>query len=150
MNEVTFLNPAMTETERANADHVLAYFREWEGKFDPEAAFAAYFSDDARLRYEAGIQTPVPTDMSRWIVGPAEIAATNKAYVDMGFTAQAEIRTVFASGPLVIVERIDHCTVPGGADRAVRMIGVFMVINGTIVEWTDFYSNRNADGVGVD
>jgi limonene-1,2-epoxide hydrolase len=149
-NDRVYLNAAMTEAERANADVVLSYFRQWEGDFDPEAAFAEYFAPDARLRYESSAQSPVQTDMSVWQVGPTEIIATNKVYVDMGFAAKAEIRTVLATGPLVVVDRTDFCSMPGIPDRAVRLIGVFMVINGKIVEWTDYYGNRTASGEGTD
>ncbi|MEO6718163.1 MAG: limonene-1,2-epoxide hydrolase family protein [Novosphingobium sp.] len=149
-SDVVYLNASMTETERANAEFVLDYFRQWEGEFDPEAAFAKYFSPNARLRYEAGVQSPVQTDMNSWQIGPGEIIASNKLYVDMGYTAKAVIQSVLARGPLVVVERIDMCKIPGAPDRAVWMIGVFMLVNGKIVEWTDYYGKRTATGQGTD
>ena len=145
-----YLKPHMTDVERANAELVLGYFKQWEGDFDPADAFQSTFAADARLRYESGAQSPVQWDMASWHIGGEKIIATNRQYVDMGFAANAQIHEVYACGPLVVVHRTDHCTMPGTPDRAVQLIGVFMVINGEIVEWTDYYANRTADGQGTD
>jgi len=144
-----FSKTGMSETETANAELVLSYFKLWERDFDP-AAYAAYFTPDARLRYESGIQSPVQWDMTQWHVGPDEIVAASKLYADMGMKAVAHIHDVYACGPMVVVNRTDFCTIPGMPDRSVRMIGVFMVINGKIVEWSDYYGNRTPDGRGTD
>jgi len=140
----------MTDVEKANAELVLSYFKQWEGDFDPAQAYASHFAPDARLRYESGVQSPVQWDMSQWHIGAGEIVAASQIYVDMGMKTLSHIHEVFACGPMVVVHRTDECFMPGEPDRAVRMIGVFMVINGRIVEWSDYYGNRKPEGAGTD
>lgn len=145
-----FLRSDMNEVEKANADLVLSYFKLWEGDFNPAEAFGAYFAPDARLRYESGIQSPVQWDMNKWHIGADDVVALNQMYVDMGWSAVANIHDVFACGPMVVVHRTDITRIPDMPNRTCRLIGVFMVINGRIVEWSDYYGNRTPSGVGTD
>jgi len=81
-NQPIFVRSDMNEAEKANTELVLGYFKRWENDFDPAEAYDAHFAPDARIRFEAGVQSPVQWDMSKWQIGADEVAAASKTYVE--------------------------------------------------------------------
>lgn len=49
-----------------------------------------------------------------------------------------EVVETFAKGPIVMNERNDWLDQPGAPRRLIRVVGVFMVKDGKIAEWTDY------------
>lgn len=137
-----FLSSGMNGAEQANAGLVLNFFESLD--------YGPFFAAEARLRWESGIQSPVQWDMRHWQNGLDEIGASAKIYSDMGVAVRTDVHGVHARGPLVFVDGTDHMTLSGEPLRSTRMIGVFMVINGRIVEWSDYCFNRMPGGEGTD
>lgn len=120
--------PSAAET--ANIKLVKDFCATWSAKgFDPGAVMPVYFAPDAHVRV---------LDSLPFVVGPAAIAAAFKPYLQKGERFQVQFLSVFAKGPLVVTNRIDTQVAPGQADKAMEVVGVFLVRDGKIREWTDY------------
>jgi limonene-1,2-epoxide hydrolase len=60
-----------------------------------------------------------------------------KSYVERSSTIEFRILDTWARGPMVINERIDSFTRPD-ASPAYHLVGVFLIKDGKIAEWTDY------------
>ena len=119
-----------TAAEAANVKVVKDLCATWSAKdFDPDAVAKAYFAPDASVRV---------LDSMPFAVGPAAIAAAFRPFVQHGERFKVQFLDVFARGPLVVTHRIDTQVAPGQADKAMEVVGVFLVRDGRIKEWTDY------------
>lgn len=50
-----------------------------------------------------------------------------------------EMKNIAADGDVVLTERLDYVSVPGGTPVGVPVMGTFVVRNGKIVRWTDYF-----------
>lgn len=119
-----------TVAETANVKVVKDFCATWSAKdFDPDAAAQAYFAPDAHVRV---------LDTMPFVVGPAAIGAAFKPFLQHGERFKVRYLDVFARGPVVVAHRIDTQVAPGQADKSMEMVGVFLVRDGRIKEWTDY------------
>jgi limonene-1,2-epoxide hydrolase len=122
-----------TAAEAANVKVVKDFCATWGAKdFDPDASARAYFTPDASVRV---------LDTMPFVVGPAAIGAAFKPFLQHGERFKVQFLDVYAKGPLVVTHRIDTQVAPGQADKAMEMVGVFLVRDGRIKEWTDYLVN---------
>jgi limonene-1,2-epoxide hydrolase len=116
--------------EAANIKVVKGFVATWSTKaFDPDAVTPVYFAPDAHVRV---------LDSLPFVVGPAAIAGAFKPYLQKGERFNVQFLQVFARGPLVVTHRIDTQVAPGQADKPMEVVGVFLVRDGKIREWTDY------------
>lgn len=116
--------------EAANLRRVQDFCRTWSAPdFDPDKVMAAYLAPQAAVRV---------IDSQPFVVGPAAVAAAFKPFLTHGERFAVKFLSVFARGPLVVTQRIDTQITPGQPDKAMEVVGVFLLRGGQIQEWTDY------------
>jgi limonene-1,2-epoxide hydrolase len=119
-----------SSAEEANLKLVQDFCATWGGPdFDPDKVIPRYFADDAKMRI---------ADSAPLAIGPAAGAAAFKPFFSQGQRIRIRYLEVFTRGPLVMTSRIDTEITPGKPDKDWPMVGVFVVKDGKIHEWTDF------------
>lgn len=127
----------LNEVETLNVEVVRAFMAA-AGKLDPDERYGRYCAPQSRIRWESAADSPVQWDPSKTIVGPEAAAAGSKKYVQAGLIYEPIIHEIYASGPVVVTRRTDVRKIPGQADYCASAVGVFVVKNGKIEEWTDY------------
>jgi limonene-1,2-epoxide hydrolase len=112
-------------TEAANVKVVKAFIASWN---DPDKA-VTYLSDKASVRM---------VEDQPAVVGPQAVDAAFKGFMSHGEKLSVKILSTSAKGPVVMDSRVDTMTTPGKPDQAFPVIGVFVVKDGKITEWTDY------------
>ena len=148
MSQPVFLRQ-MNQQERANADLILKHFDRWADDYDPEQSYRATFHETARCRAESNKLSPLQWDMANWRLGMDQMIAASKQYLASGMKVATTIHELNSCGPMVTVYRTDYCTQPGKPDRVIKAVGVFMVINGKVAEWSDWFADRDENGDGA-
>jgi limonene-1,2-epoxide hydrolase len=110
---------------KANVKVVEEFIKAWN---DPDKS-VTYLADNASVRMEE--DKPA-------ITGPANVAAAFKGFMSHGEKLDVKILSTFAEGPVVTNKRIDTLTTPGKPPQAFKVVGVFVVKKGKIVEWADY------------
>ena len=123
----------MDERERANDDLVMRFVKEWDAPYLNGTAMAAYFTDDA-------VYHNVPLDP---IEGGANIAALlggggappeQRGSRNLGWVVHHQA----VNGDVVINERTDSFEVEGKR-WDVPVCGVFVIREGKIARWSDYF-----------
>jgi limonene-1,2-epoxide hydrolase len=115
----------MGDKAKANAQVVKDFIAAWN---TPDKA-VTFLADNASVRMEED-KPPV--------VGPAAVAAAFKGFMTNGVSIAVKIHSTMAEGPVVTNIRTDTLKTPGKPDQAFKVVGVFVVKGGKIVEWTDY------------
>jgi limonene-1,2-epoxide hydrolase len=110
---------------KANVKVVDEFIKAWN---DPDKA-VTYLADNASVRM---------VEDQPAVVGPASVAAAFKGFMGHGETLSVKILSTFAEGPVVTNKRIDTLTTPGKPPQAFKVVGVFIVKKGKIVDWADY------------
>lgn len=116
---------APSPVEAANVAVVDAFIAAWD---DPDRA-VEYLASDASIRM---IEDQPP------IVGKTAIAEAFKGFMTPGVTLTVETLQTTVHGPIVMNKRIDTMKTEGQPDQVFPVVGVFLVKNGKITEWTDY------------
>ena len=116
---------APSPAESSNVAVVDAFIAAWD---DPDRA-VDYLASDASVRM---IEDQPP------IVGRTAIAEAFKGFMSPGVTLTVETLETTVHGPVVMNKRIDTLKTEGQADQVFPVIGVFLVKDGKITEWTDY------------
>lgn len=116
---------APSPAEAANVAVVDAFIAAWD---DPDRA-VEYLASDASIRM---IEDQPP------IVGKTAIAEAFKGFMTPGVTLTVETLQTTVHGPIVMNKRIDTMKTEGQPDQVFPVVGVFLVKNGKITEWTDY------------
>jgi limonene-1,2-epoxide hydrolase len=117
----------MTDTKEASEKLVRDFLDSWEGR-DLEKICGA-FADDAVYH-----NTPVtPID------GIDGIRAIFRAFLDAFSYAKLDVVTLAAEPGLVLAERVDYFTMNDGRKVELPVTGVFVVRNGEITRFTDYF-----------
>jgi|JI10StandDraft_1071094.scaffolds.fasta_scaffold345925_2 limonene-1,2-epoxide hydrolase len=116
---------APSSAEQANVKVVDDFIAAWD---DPDRA-VGYLAPQAAIRM---IEDQPP------IVGPAAIAEAFKGFMTPGVTLTVETLETTVHGPIVMNKRIDTLKTEGKPDQVFPVVGVFLVKNGKILEWTDY------------
>ena len=117
----------MTDTKEASEKLVRDFLGSWEGR-DLDTICGA-FADDAVYH-----NTPVAP-----IEGIDGIRAIFRAFLDAFAYAKLDIVTLAAEPGLVLAERIDYFTMTDGRKVELPVNGVFVVKNGQITRFTDYF-----------
>jgi limonene-1,2-epoxide hydrolase len=116
---------ARSDTEKTDVKVVKDFIAAWS---DPDKA-VTFLADNASVRMEED-KPPV--------VGPAAVAAAFKSFMTPGTTLSVKVNQTFAKGPVVVNSRVDTLKTAGKPDQSFPVVGVFVVKNGKIAEWTDY------------
>jgi limonene-1,2-epoxide hydrolase len=117
----------MTDTKQASEKLVRDFLGSWEGG-DLET-ICGPFAEDAIYH-----NTPVAP-----IEGIAGIRAIFQAFLDAFAEAKLDIVTLAAEPGLVLAERVDYFTMHDGTKVVLPVTGVFVVRNGEIARFTDYF-----------
>jgi limonene-1,2-epoxide hydrolase len=111
--------------EKANIEVVNGFMAAWS---DPDQA-VTFLAPDAAVRM---------IEDQPAVVGRAAIAAAFKGFLTPDVTLKIETLDTKAHGPVVLNKRIDTLETTGEPDQVFPVVGVFVVKNGKITEWTDY------------
>ena len=129
MTGVAFAIPGMAAERTAAEEANLALVSDFCAAFATRdmTKIASYLAPDCSYRITA---TAVPA------VGAAAVQRI-KSYVERSSTIEFRILDSWARGPMVINERIDSFT-RADARPSYHLVGVFLIKDGKIAEWTDY------------
>jgi len=113
-----------TATEEANVKLVTDFC----GSFATPDKLKDFLAADCSVRFDEK-QAPM--------IGPAALADAWKKGVGEG-KVSAKIFSTDAKGPIVMNVRVDTMTTSGKPDQVFKVVGVFLVRDGKIKEWTDY------------
>jgi limonene-1,2-epoxide hydrolase len=114
-----------SESAKANVKVVEEFIKAWN---DPDKS-VTFLADNASVRM---------VEDQPAVVGPANVAAAFKGFMGHGEKLDVKILNTYAEGPVVTNKRIDTLTTPGKPPQAFKVVGVFVVKKGKIVEWADY------------
>ncbi len=120
--------PLAAEESSPEQDHIQIvndFMAAWS---DPDKA-VTYLAPNASVRMVED-QPPV--------VGREAIAAAFKSFMTPGVTLEVDTIETLATGPVVVNRRIDTMKTEGKPDQVFPVVGVFVVKDGKITEWTDY------------
>ena len=121
---------AMSAAETANVKLVGDFCKSWGAKgFDADKATATFLAPDCMVRM---VENQPAAN------GPPAVAAIFKSFMPNGERIGVKISQTFAKGPVVVNQRVDTLTSPGKPDQAFPVVGVFIVKDGKIKEWSDY------------
>ena len=114
-----------TKTERANAKVVNDFIAAWD---NPDKA-VTFLAPEASVRMEE--DKPA-------LVGPKAVGDAFKGFMTPGVKLHVKTLRTTVHGPVVMNKRVDTLKTKGKPDQAFPVVGVFIVKNGKITEWTDY------------
>lgn len=121
----------MTDTEHAkNIALVQTLCAIWETPDYTPEAMLPFFTEDCAVRFMHTLP---------FARGPAAVVEQARSLMPLG-TERMKVRhlsTHFA-GQVVMAHRIDTLVIPGKPDSDWEMMGVFLLDNGKVKEWTDY------------
>lgn len=131
-----------TEEERRNV-RVVRAFAEAMGKMPAEERYRTFIAPNGIARAEADPNTEVQLDRIQYHFGVDAMVAMAKRYADSKVLYETEVHEVYASGPMVVVKRTDARIDDVDPGKAYDALGVFILREGMIVEWNDYYGDSN-------
>ena len=99
---------------------------------------AAWSDPDEAVTYLAPNASVRMVEDQPAVVGREAIAAAFKSFMTPGVTLEVDTLESTATGPVVINKRIDTMRAEGKPDQVFPVVGVFVVKDGKITEWTDY------------
>lgn len=121
----------MTDTEEAKSIALVqALCAIWEAPDYTPESMIPFFSDDCAVRFMHTLP---------FAYGTAEVVKQARSLMPLG-TERMKVRhlSTWFAGPVVMAHRIDTLMIPGEADSDWEMMGVFLIEDGKVKEWTDY------------
>ncbi len=112
-------------TEKANVKVVDAFIAAWS---DPDKA-VTFLAPEASVRM---------VEDQPAVVGQKAIGDAFKGFLTPGVTLKVKTLRTTVHGPVVMNKRVDTMKTEGKPDQVFPVVGVFVVKNGKITEWTDY------------
>jgi limonene-1,2-epoxide hydrolase len=112
-------------SEKANILVVDEFMASWD---DPDKA-VTFLAPNASVRM---------IEDQPAVVGPMAVAAVFKSFMTPGMELTIDTLSTTVHGPVVLNKRIDTMKTPDKPDQVFPVVGVFVVKNGKIEEWTDY------------
>jgi limonene-1,2-epoxide hydrolase len=122
----------MTAEERANTKLVTEFMDAWRAPDMTVEKLMAYFTDDCVVRDE---RAPA-------FVGREATAKAFDVYIGKGLRFDIKTLETYAKGSVVVNSRMDALIKDGKTGSFSPVVGVFVVKNGKIKEWSDFFSPK--------
>jgi limonene-1,2-epoxide hydrolase len=124
----------MSDAEKANLKLIMDMVEAFDSgaaSVPPVAdALRAFFADDCAFRFR-------PTDLTATRSFGA-VEETMKRVTANGEKVHQELLERFAKGPVVVIEKLNHFVTPEKT-RTSHVVAVFLVKDGKIVEWTEYF-----------
>ena len=119
-----------TATEAANIQLVKSFCKSWgDGELDAEKLVNGFMSDDCIVRF--GDTVPPAS-------GRAAVIGLFKTFLDNGQKYNLKIQDIFARGAVVVTSRIDSTIKDERTTHPTAVVGVFVVRDNKIKEWSDY------------
>jgi len=123
---------AASATDSANAGLVTDFIAGWMASdFDVAEQYPRFLHPDAQVRMSE--EHPMLASCQ------AVVEAMQGFIAAGGWVKSAITEEVFARGPLVVTIRTDVVTIPDQGDMTFRIAATFIVKDGRIVEWSEFF-----------
>jgi len=127
----------MSDEEKANVKLITDMVEAFDSAaalVPPSAnALRTFFTDDCAFRFR-------PTDLiATRSFGAVE--ETMKRVTANGEKVHQQLLERFAKGPVVVIEKLNHFVTPEKT-RTSHVIAVFLMKDGKIVEWTEYFISR--------
>ncbi len=102
----------------------------WEAPDYTAEAMISFFTEDCAVR----LMHTLP-----FAHGPAAVVEQARLLMPLG-TERMKVRHLAThfTGPMVVAHRIDTLIIPGKPDSDWEMLGVFLIEDGKVKEWTDY------------
>jgi limonene-1,2-epoxide hydrolase len=127
----------MSDEEKANVKLITDMVEAFDSAaalVPPSAnALRTFFTDDCAFRFR-------PTDLTATRSFGA-VEETMKRVTANGEKVHQQLLERFAKGPVVVIEKLNHFVTPEKT-RTSHVIAVFLVKDGKIVEWTEYFISR--------
>ena len=124
----------MSDLEKANLKLIMDMVKAFDSGaalVPPSAdAVRTFFAEDCAFRFR-------PTDLTATRSFGA-VEETMKRVTANGEKVHQELLERFAKGPVVVVEKLNHFVTPEKT-RTSHVVAVFLVKDGKIVEWTEYF-----------
>ncbi len=121
-------NPVMAKgnaTEKANVQVVDDFIAAWS---DPDKA-VTFLAPEASVRM---------VEDQPAVVGQKAVGDAFKSFMTPGVKLTVKTLRTTVHGPVVMNKRVDTVKTAGKPDQVFPVVGVFIVKNGKITEWTDY------------
>lgn len=128
-----------SEQEKQNVEVVRGFVTSM-GKLPAEERYRRHFAPDALARWESKPHNEVQWGRTQFIEGVEALVAGSKRYEDAKVNYVTELHDLYAAGSLVVAKRTDIRLMDDGSRRPVPAVGVFIVRNGKIAEWQDYFA----------
>ncbi|HEX4504828.1 MAG TPA: limonene-1,2-epoxide hydrolase family protein [Alphaproteobacteria bacterium] len=116
--------------EKANIQLVKDFCKAWgDDPPDPDDMAAKYLADDCVVRFGDTIDP---------VTGHDAAIALFQTFLSSGERYDLKILETFARGPVVVNSRIDSTIKGTRTTHPTSVVGVFIVRNGKIKEWSDY------------
>lgn len=120
-----------TAKDKANIALVDRFCQAWSGKnLDLDALVATYMTDDCIVRF---------MDSTMMATGKTATLEMFKSFCAGDLTYELKVLNTVAVGPIVANTRIDTTFIPGKPPVPADIAGVFIVHDGKIKEWSDYF-----------
>jgi limonene-1,2-epoxide hydrolase len=121
-----------TADEKANIEVIRRMIADWNVKgFDPADLVKKYMTKNVVVSF---LETAPPNE------GADAVTATWRGYHAHGENNVTTIKSAYAKGPIVVIQRVDISKVEGKPDKEYEVVGVFVLKNGKIKDWRDYYT----------
>ena len=124
----------MSDAEKANVKLIMDMVEAFDAgaALVPPVADAlhTFFADDCAFRFR-------PTDLTATRSFGA-VEETMKRVTANGEKVHQELLERFAKGPVVVIEKLNHFVTPEKT-RTSHVVAVFLVKDGKIAEWTEYF-----------
>ncbi len=119
-----------TAAEAANIQLVKTFCKSWgDGDYDSEKLVNTFMSDDCIVRF--GDTVPPAS-------GRAAVIGLFKTFLDNGQKYNLKIQDIFARGVVVVTSRIDSTIKDDKSTHPTAVVGVFVIRDNRIKEWSDY------------
>ena len=116
-------------TRKANLKVVADFIASWN---DPDKA-VTFLAPDASVRM---------VEDEPAVVGREAVLAAMKGFMTPGVKLMVKTLHTTAYGPVVVNQRVDTLKAPGKPDQVFPVVGVFVLRDGKIEEWTDYLEKK--------
>ena len=119
----------MSVTEKTNVKLVNDFLKGWAARDATGVKLAEFVSDDVTIQ---------PQQEKAAVTGKAAVIVAFDDYLAKGRRWDIKVLETFAKGPVVTNSRLDASHYPGQKGHGRPVVGVFIVQDGKIKQWSDY------------
>jgi limonene-1,2-epoxide hydrolase len=119
----------MSMVEKSNVKLVNDFLKDWAAPDATGVKLAEAVTDDITIQ---------PQQDKPAVTGKAAVISAFNGYLANGRRWDIKVLETFAKGPVITNSRIDASHYPGQKGRGTPVVGVFIVQDGKIKQWSDY------------